>query len=596
MVGWGRNTNGESVIPAGLTGVKAISAGSSFSLALKTDGTVVAWGYNGSSQTQVPAGLSDVMRIAAGDAHALALKADGTVVMWGSVSSSYYNNPPVAVPAGLANVFDLDGGSSFSIVVRDATADTAPLVVTSPVGVSAFSGQSFTLQVAATSGTAPLAYQWRKSGAAIAGATNASLRLPTVGVTQAGAYDVVLSNYLGFVTSDAAVVTVSATAGATASPAGRMALAAGQPLALTGASALPGAVTYQWRRNGQPVPGATAVNYSAAAASWAHGGVYQLVATNAVGPAVSAPVFVSVASALQVRAWGDNSSGQTSVPAGLGSVVTVEAGYTHSLALKSDGTVAAWGSSSSGSTIVPSGLANVVSIAAGNAFSMALLSNGTVSTWGSINYTPSGLTGVVAIAASVSGGSAMALRSDSTVVVWNSAGVLANVPPGLGEVVAIAAGGNTLLALRADGTVAQWYYSDATPVSVLSTLTNVIAISYGSDHGLALKADGTVTAWGGNSSSTPGHLTVPSGLTGVTAVAAGSFISYARKADGTVVTWGSGYYYSSSPSILSSGAASLAPALMLSAGYGHALGLRDPSGDTAPVIAGQSPSLPGGLE
>ena len=590
VVGWGRNTNGESAIPVGLTGVKAISAGSSFSLALKADGTVVAWGYNGSTQTLVPADLSDVVRIAAGDAHALALKADGTVVMWGSFSNSYYGTAPITVPAGLANVFDLDGGSSFSVVVREATADTAPLVVTPPAGVSAFSGQSFTLQVAATSGTAPLAYQWRKSGSAIPGATNPSLRLPTVAPSQGGSYDVVLSNYLGFVTSDPAVVTVNPTAGATASPAGRVALAAGQSLALTGASALPGAVTYQWRRTGQPVPGATSANYSVSAATWAHGGVYQLVATNAVGPAVSAPVFVSVADGVQVRAWGDNTSGQASLPAGLGSVVSVAAGNSHSLALRGDGTVVAWGGNAGGATSIPAGLANVVSIAAGSGFSMALLANGTVSTWGSINYTPAGLTGVLAIAAGASASYAMALRSDSTVVVWSSGGVLANGPPGLGEVVGIASGGSALLALRADGTVVQWYYGDTTPVVVPSTLTNVVAISYGGDHGLALKADGTVAGWSGNTSTTSSYLTVPSGLTGVTAVVAGYAISYARKSDGTIVTWGSGSYYSSSPGILASGAASLAPALMLSAGYGHTLGLRDPSGDTAPVIAAQSPS------
>ena len=46
--------------------VPAIAEGRNHSLALKSDGTVVAWGSNGAGQINVPAGLSDVTAIAAG--------------------------------------------------------------------------------------------------------------------------------------------------------------------------------------------------------------------------------------------------------------------------------------------------------------------------------------------------------------------------------------------------------------------------------------------------------------------------------------------------------------------------------------------------
>ncbi|MEO8661002.1 MAG: RCC1 domain-containing protein [Bryobacteraceae bacterium] len=47
-------------------------------------------------------------------------------------------------------------------------------------------------------------------------------------------------------------------------------------------------------------------------------------------------------------AWGDNSLGQVTPPAGLSGVVGIAAGYFHSLALKSDGTVVGWGDNSLG--------------------------------------------------------------------------------------------------------------------------------------------------------------------------------------------------------------------------------------------------------
>ncbi len=53
--------------------VPAIAAGGAHSLALKSDGTVVAWGDNSAGQRSVPSGLSGVTALAAGGFHSLAL-------------------------------------------------------------------------------------------------------------------------------------------------------------------------------------------------------------------------------------------------------------------------------------------------------------------------------------------------------------------------------------------------------------------------------------------------------------------------------------------------------------------------------------------
>src|SRR5438445_5776676 len=66
-----------------------------------------------------------------------------------------------------------------------------------------------------------------------------------------------------------------------------------------------------------------------------------------------------------VVAWGSNASGQSTVPAGLNSVVAIAAGGLHSLALKNDGTVVAWGYNESGQGAVKTGYEAVVAIAGG---------------------------------------------------------------------------------------------------------------------------------------------------------------------------------------------------------------------------------------
>jgi Tol biopolymer transport system component len=112
VVAWGDNSYGKTNVPAGLSNVTAIAAGS-HTLALKSDGTVVAWGDHGWGQTTVPAGLSNVTAIAAGLTHSVALKSDGTVVAWGD--NSYGQR---TVPAGLSGVTAIAGGGAHTVALK----------------------------------------------------------------------------------------------------------------------------------------------------------------------------------------------------------------------------------------------------------------------------------------------------------------------------------------------------------------------------------------------------------------------------------------------------------------------------------------------
>jgi hypothetical protein len=85
----------------------------------------------------------------------------------------------------------------------------APSITTQPANQSVTAGQNSTFTVAAT-GSAPLAYQWRKNNVAISGATSTSYTTPPTTSSDNGAqFAVVVSNAAGSVTSNAATLTVA---------------------------------------------------------------------------------------------------------------------------------------------------------------------------------------------------------------------------------------------------------------------------------------------------------------------------------------------------------------------------------------------------
>lgn len=106
-----------------------------------------------------------------------------------------------------------------------------------------------------------------------------------------------------------------------------------------------------------------------------------------------------------------------------------------------------------------------------------------------------------------------------TVVAWgyNPQGET-NVPPGLANVVAVAAGGEHSLALKADGTVVAWGFDGYGQCDVPAGLSNVTAVAAGWAHSVALKSDGTVVAWGDDSA---GQTDVATNLFNVKSIAAG---------------------------------------------------------------------------
>ncbi len=188
VVVWGTDANGVLQIPATATNIVSVKAGATHLVALRADGTVIAWGNAADGRTSVPTGLNRVAKIAVGRAHAVALRDDGTVAAWG-----YNGSGQASIPSGLINVIDIAAGGNHSLALVSREKPTLNAVVASIAGVSfnlasgyAESGQVIRLTASVAGGAPPVQYRWRKNGALVAGATNATLDI-TVGSSEGNA-------------------------------------------------------------------------------------------------------------------------------------------------------------------------------------------------------------------------------------------------------------------------------------------------------------------------------------------------------------------------------------------------------------------------
>ncbi|MBM3883461.1 MAG: hypothetical protein FJ387_27775, partial [Verrucomicrobia bacterium] len=109
------------------------------------------------------------------------------------------------------SLFDVAHGNGMWVAVGQAGAVvkglSLPVIVEPPRPLEVSLGAQATFTVAAE-GAPVLTYQWRKGGAAIPGASEASLALSNVQPSDAGDYSVVVSNPVGSVTSDPVTLTV----------------------------------------------------------------------------------------------------------------------------------------------------------------------------------------------------------------------------------------------------------------------------------------------------------------------------------------------------------------------------------------------------
>lgn len=171
----------------------------------------------------------------------------------------------------------------------------APAIVEQPAATNLVEGGTLALSVKA-SGTPAPAFQWLKNGQALNGATNQSLVITSAQTANSGNYAVRASNSAGSVISSAVAVGVLSPVSISAQPAS-FSVAEGAGFNLGVIAGGSGVLSYQWFRNGNPIPGAQSPILAVASAQASDSGLYTVAVSNPVSLALTEPAFVTVQAA-----------------------------------------------------------------------------------------------------------------------------------------------------------------------------------------------------------------------------------------------------------------------------------------------------------
>ncbi len=206
------------------------------------------------------------------------------------------------------------------------SASAAPAITTQPVSQTVIVGTGVSFSVAAT-GTGTLTYQWQKDGFALTGATTTTYSITTTTLSQSGNYTVIVTDTSGSTTSSVAILTVNPDPTITTQPASRV-VTAGATVHFSVVASGSGTLTYQWKKNGTDITGATGSNHSVFNASTTDAANYTVVVTNTVGSTPTVTTATSATATLVVNPLPVIATQPASVFADAGGSATFSVGAT----------------------------------------------------------------------------------------------------------------------------------------------------------------------------------------------------------------------------------------------------------------------------
>lgn len=209
------------------------------------------------------------------------------------------DNGRILIAGGFSVV---DGKPAFGLAALEGDlSEESPSIYWNSGAVEAFAGDPPGLSVAAT-GLEPLTYQWFKDdvpvddSAHVSGARSAFLRFTAASASDSGTYRVEVVNALGSVASpDMTLAVVNPdppSIDAVQMPGASISVDTPFTLTVESTGAVP--FSYQWRLNGQDIPGATDPVFTVQAAELSSGGSYTVVVRNAFGLMESRVALIQV--------------------------------------------------------------------------------------------------------------------------------------------------------------------------------------------------------------------------------------------------------------------------------------------------------------
>ncbi len=233
-----------------------------------------------------------------------------------------------------------------SVPSRVATlaVSTGPIIGLQPQGRVVCVGGVTSLSVLAV-GTGQLSYQWRLNQQPIAGEVAATFVITNASVANAGLYDCIVTDTCGSVTSQAAPLQAVLPPAITQHPQPRVACL-GTPTSFSVAATGAAPFSFQWRRDGAPIAGATQQTLAIASVASRDAGSYDCIVTNACGTATTQ------AASLDIPGRVTSQPSDASACVGGDLTLSVAAAHATGYAWLKDGTPLADGPQADGTLVV----------------------------------------------------------------------------------------------------------------------------------------------------------------------------------------------------------------------------------------------------